>query len=168
MIKPSTCFATATTWLGALIIIGFFAAPTLTANPVEQVLFVCERGNVKSLMAASYFNQLAAERKLPVRAISRGVAPNSTVVPPAIVDGLQAEGIDVSEYRPQALSPDDASEAQHVVTIGTELPRPTQPTKVVIERWDDVPAASTNYTAASDSLRAHVRDLVERLSNAAR
>ena len=46
-------------------------APT----PDSQVLFVCGHGNVKSLMAASYFNQLVGERRLPFRAVSRGSAP---------------------------------------------------------------------------------------------
>jgi hypothetical protein len=30
----------------------------------SQVLFVCGHGNVKSLMAASYFNQLVGERRV--------------------------------------------------------------------------------------------------------
>lgn len=39
----------------------------------QQVVFVCEHGNVKSLMAASYFNQLAAQRGLRWRAVSREI-----------------------------------------------------------------------------------------------
>jgi hypothetical protein len=42
---------------------------SVSKGPVQthdsQVLFVCEPGNVKSLMAASYFNRLARERRLP-------------------------------------------------------------------------------------------------------
>jgi hypothetical protein len=45
----------------------------------SQVLFVCEHGNVKSLMAVSYFNQLAHERRLPFRRCH--VAPLSTQRP---------------------------------------------------------------------------------------
>lgn len=150
--------------LGATVLVASAAPSAMTADSVEQVLFVCERGNVKSLMAASYFNQLAAERNLPLRAISRGVAPNSTSVPPAIVAGLHAEGIEVDKFQPSALSPDDASQSRHVIAIGTDLPQSTQPPEANIERWNDVPAASTNYAAARDSLRAHVRDLLERLS----
>jgi arsenate reductase (thioredoxin) len=52
---------------------------SLSKGPVQthdsQVLFVCEHGNVKSLMAASYFNQLARERRLPFQAVSRGSPP---------------------------------------------------------------------------------------------
>lgn len=152
--------------MSATILCALAATSAWTAEPVEQVLFVCERGNVKSLMAASYFNQLAAEHKLSLRAVSRGVSPNSTSVPPAIVAGLHAEGIEVKDYRPVALSPYDASRSLHVVTIGTDLPS-AQPAVTTPERWDDVPAASTNYAAARDSLRAHVRELIQRLSNQA-
>jgi arsenate reductase (thioredoxin) len=156
-------FALTIILIGAAIVAGAPSPPASAAESIKQVLFVCERGNVKSLMAASYFNQLATERNLPLRAISRGVAPNSTSVPPAIIAGLASEGIEVSKYRPQALDAGDASKVLHVVTIGTDLPRSTRPADANVERWDDVPAASTNYDAARDSLRVHVRDLVERL-----
>ena len=66
----------------------------------KQVLFVCEHGNVKSLMAMSYFNRLAEERGLPYRAVSRGTAPDSTTVPPKIVEGLKKDGFDVSGFHP--------------------------------------------------------------------
>lgn len=151
--------------LGTAILVGGITRSATAAESVEQVLFVCEHGNVKSLMAASYFNQLAAERNLSLRAASRGVAPNSTSVPPAIVAGLKAEGIEVNGYRPQAVHLDDAAQSRHVVTIGTELPHATLPAGATVEQWNDVPAASTNYDAARDSLRAHVKDLVERLSS---
>ena len=36
-----------------------------------RVVFVCEHGTVKSVMAALWFNRLATERKLPFRAVSR-------------------------------------------------------------------------------------------------
>lgn len=156
--------ARALAFLGATILAGCITSSAIAAESAEQVLFVCERGNVKSLMAASYFNQLATERNLPLRAISRGVAPNSTSVPPAIVAGLQAEGIEVKDFRPLALSHEDASQSRHVITIGTDLPNSVQPPGAPIERWNDVPAASTNYAAARDSLRAHVRELLDRLS----
>jgi arsenate reductase (thioredoxin) len=153
--------------LSATILAAFVAPTASGAESVEQVLFVCEHGNVKSLMAASYFNQLAAERKLPLRAISRGVSLNSKSVPPAIVAELHSEGIEVSGYRPVAFSANDASQSRHVVTIGTDLPASAHSAATTRERWDDVPAASKNYAAARDSLRAHVRDLIQRLSNQA-
>jgi hypothetical protein len=96
------------------------AAPETT--PTHQVLFVCEHGNVKSLMAASYFNELAQTRGLPFRAVSRGVAPDSDSVPDFVKTPLTAAGFHVGGFRPQALSADDIEAADRVVAISTSLP----------------------------------------------
>ena len=45
------------------------------AQPAAAVLMVCEHGNVKSLMAASFFNELAKARHLPFHAIARARRP---------------------------------------------------------------------------------------------
>ena len=157
--------ATAAWLLCAATLCGGVAAAADAFDSKAQVLFVCQHGNVKSVMAAAYFNELAMARGLPLRAASRGVAPDSASVPPSIVAELRTEGIDVSGVRPLALRSRDASESLRVVAIGVELPQ-AKP-GVAIERWDDVPPASTNYVGARDSLRAHVRDLLARLSNPA-
>src|SRR5215468_116815 len=94
-------------WLlaGIAVMLGAFATSCPAAeNASTQVLFVCEHGNVKSLMAASYFNERAAQRQLPFRAISRGSASNSTSVPDAIRSGLHTDGFDVGNFRPAAVS----------------------------------------------------------------
>lgn len=144
------------------------AAPAPRAMaPEAQVLFVCEHGNVKSLMAASYFNQLAQERGLRVRAISRGSAPNSASVPAAIVEGLGGDGFDVTDFHPVAVSAGDVSVSLRVVTIGIELPPAVRVAGVTPEAWDDVPPASVNYAAARNSLMGHVRRLVEQMTHSA-
>lgn len=132
--------------------------------PAEQILFVCERGNVKSLMAASYFNQLAAQRGLPWRAVARGISPDSPTVPKNIAAALLAEGVDVSEFHPVKVDATDAAEAARIVMIGTDLPARVGADEQRIERWNDVPPASTSYDAARSSLKAHVAELLEQLS----
>jgi hypothetical protein len=47
------------------------------------------------------------------------------------------------------------------------LPAGVEGPKAKAERWDDVPAASVNYAEARDSLKAHVEQLLERLSEEA-
>jgi hypothetical protein len=149
--------------IAALFTLACLAPPSRSEPPSPQVVFVCQHGNVKSLMAASYFNQLAQERGLAVRAISRASAPDSTTVPPAIIEGLRGDGFDVSAFRPAAVTKSDVSASRRVVTIGTSLPF-TEGPGIALEQWDDVPAASVDYGAARDSLRAHVRRLVEQLA----
>ena len=133
-------------------------------DATRQVVFVCEHGNVKSLMAASYFNQLAAQRGLPFRAVSRGSAPDSTTVPKPIVAGLHADGVDVSAFQPSKVAAADVVDAARVVTIGAELPAGANADETRVEHWDDVPPASTSYDAARSSLKAHVAELLDRLA----
>ena len=99
------------------------ASRSRTIGPAaSQVVFVCEHGNVKSLMAASYFNQLAEQRGLRVRAISRGSAPDSNTVPQPVATRLRADGVDVSNFHPAKVEAAEVAEAARVVTIGTNLP----------------------------------------------
>lgn len=130
---------------------------------VGAILFVCEHGNVKSLMAASYFNDLARERGVGPRAISRAAALDSVTVPAAIVAGLRDDGFDVSEFRPIALSAADVAAARRVIVISTVLPAGAYLAGKTVESWNDVPAASVDYAAARNSLKSHVSKLVAQL-----
>jgi arsenate reductase (thioredoxin) len=130
----------------------------------SRVLFVCEHGNVKSLIAMSYFNRLAEQRNLPYRAVSRGTAPDSTTVPPKIVQGMKADGFDVAAFHPAALTASDVSASQRVVAIGVALPAGARSSDSKTEKWDDVPSASVDFNAARDSLVAHVKKLLDQLA----
>jgi len=141
------------------------SSPLQAASPPRQVLFVCEHGNVKSLMAASYFNELAQARGLPFRAVSRGLAPDSDTVPDFVKKPLAAEGFDVSGFRPQRVTDDDFVASDRVIGISTTLPAEAASVAAKIEQWNDVPAASTDYARSRDSIKAHVVDLLERLAH---
>ena len=136
----------------------------LRPAPTAQVLMVCEHGNVKSLMAANYFNELAKARHLPFHAVSRGTAPDSTTVPPAIVDGQRNDGFDVSHFHPTALTAADVASADRVILINTELASGIAAASTPPEKWTDVPPASVDYGAAREALKAHVRVLIDQLA----
>ena len=59
--------------------------------PDPIVVFVCEHGAAKSVIAAAYFNKLAGETGLRVRAIARGTNPDPQLSPITIA-GLHADG----------------------------------------------------------------------------
>ena len=143
---------------------GYSVAQISTAPDAKaKVLFVCPHG-IRSLMAASYFNQEAAKLGLPYRAISRGVAPDSATVPQPIVEGLRADGIDVSGFHPAAVKVTDATASQQVVTIGATLPAEVlKASGPGIEQWNDVPRPSEGFAMARDSIKAHVHQLIEKL-----
>jgi DNA-binding beta-propeller fold protein YncE/protein-tyrosine-phosphatase len=133
-------------------------------QPTGAILMVCEHGNVKSLMAANYFNQMAQARQLPFHAISRGTAPDSTTVPPAIVAGLRTDGFDVSDFHPTAIAAADVASADRVILISTQLPSNLSGATMKTENWADVPPASVNYGAAREALKNHVNALLDQLS----
>jgi arsenate reductase (thioredoxin) len=152
-------------WIVLLLSVAFNACTSVapTDTPVRQVLFVCEHGNVKSLMAASYFNEAAQARSLPFRAVSRGSAPDSDTVPDFVKAPLAGEGFDVSDFRPRALTRDDIAASDHVISINTTLPVDATASKM--EQWNDIPAASTDFAGSRAAIKAHIDELLRRLED---
>ena len=139
------------------------AASTVAAaaeHPV-RVLFVCEHGVAKSMMAARLFERMARERGVPVEVTSRGVVPESRV-PPALVEAMAKDGFAVAAFEPRKLTDADAAAADRIVTFGLDI---TPPPGRAIERWD-VPAVSENYVVARDAIVARLRSLLDRIAPA--
>ncbi len=126
----------------------------------DLVLFVCEHGSAKSLIAAEHFARLAAARALPLRAESAGVTPDDAV-PQNVVIGLALDGFDVRNRAPARFQPDLLVGARHVVSFGCTLPA----TDVAVERWDDLPMVSDGYEAARSAIVARVESLLDRLDH---
>ena len=127
----------------------------------RTVLFVCQHGAAKSVIAAAYFNRLARECGIEARATSAGPEPDAAI-PPRVRDGLAADGLDPGVPVPRALVRDDAASAWRVVTLGCELGT-LSPPGVAVERWDDVPAVSAGFARARDVIVARVRTLLATL-----
>src|SRR5215216_6242802 len=72
----------------------------------RQVLFICEHGSAKSVIAAAHLDRLARERGDSVHARSRGTNPDSAY-PPHVVAGLAAEGLVPLDDAPCQLRPSD-------------------------------------------------------------
>lgn len=124
---------------------------------IPTIIFVCEHGAAKSIIAAAYFNKLASEIKLDTRAIARGTHPDNELSPKAIT-GLNADGLTPTESTPQKLSLADVESAQRIITF-CELPEEYQ-NKATIEQWDDVPPVSENYEKARDAIIDHLKHLL--------
>jgi len=79
------------------------------------VLFACVHNAGRSQIAAALFNQLADPAK--ARAISAGTRP-ADHVHPEVISTMQARGIDLSTQTPQRLTPELASTANWLITMG--------------------------------------------------
>jgi len=130
--------------------------------PGGTVVFVCDHGNVKSLLAASLFEQEAAARHLPVRAVARGVTPEAGV-PPEAAGAFASDGFTVTNFQPRRASEAELRTARRVVAINLEVGTVTRPDGRPIDDWSGIPAVSENYPVAREALRARVRTLIDAL-----
>jgi arsenate reductase (thioredoxin) len=144
-------------WIAAALLAAFIAAQE-AAPPV--IVFVCEHGAAKSLIATAYFNKLAAERGLPQRATFRGVAPQSELSQ-RTVEGLRADGFVIPTQKPTAIADSDIDRATHVFAIGCVLPQKARQSGKA-EDWSDVPD-DQGYPAMRDAIVRHVKALLDEL-----
>lgn len=128
---------------------------------IRRIAFVCLHGSAKSLIAAEHCRRLAARRGLAVEATSSGPEPDREI-PPEVVAGLLADGIDVRGRRPERVASQRLAEVSRIVSFGCSL-EDLAPRGIAIERWDDCPAVSDDYGTARDFIVARVRALVEGL-----
>lgn len=125
------------------------------------VLFVCLHASAKSLIAAEYFNKVAAERRLPFHAVSAGPEPDPSV-PPHVVAGMRGDGYDVSACTPSRLTRELAAPARVAVSFEPDL-TPYVSAGCTVERWS-VPAVSDDYAIARDAIKARVDGLIGKLA----
>ena len=129
-------------------------------NQNPTIVFVCEHGAAKSVIAAAYFNKLAEERNSDVRAIARGMHPDAELSPKAIT-GLLNDSLTPTELAPQKLLLTDVESAQRIITF-CELPAEYQQ-QGNIEHWDGVPPVSEDYQKARDAILAKINVLMNNI-----
>ena len=138
-----------------------------TVSDSQTVVFVCEHGTVKSVIALAYFRQLAQERHLNIRAISRGTAPDSAV-PARVREGLRLDGLVLGPFSPVRFTLADLVSAITVVSFDQPSVADIVGGRVPTARWDGLPAVSEDYRIARDSIRRRVARLVDSLDQARR
>lgn len=141
-----------------MIVILSLAQPA--ARPEPTVVFVCEHGAAKSVIATAYFNKVAAERGLHARALYRGVNPQAALSADA-QKGLRDDGLTVPDQSPSMISPTDVETATVIFAIGCTLPKHAAASGKA-DTWDDVPD-DKGYGATRDAIKRHVERLVDDL-----
>jgi ABC-type nitrate/sulfonate/bicarbonate transport system substrate-binding protein len=139
--------------------------PEPMSSDTARVVFVCEHGTVKSVIAAALFNRLAAERGLAARAVSRGTAPDD-VVPALVRDSLRAEGADIGDARPAKLGAAEGLEARLFVAFDVEVPAAVS-RGTPGRRWDGTPSVMGGYRAGRDAIAARVAALIDEITRGA-
>ena len=137
------------------------APPTQVSTAASsRVIFVCEHGAAKSLVAASYFNKFAAERGLPDRAIFRGANPQEALSVKAVA-GLKEDGVPIPDVKPTALGDEEVKRSTHIFAIGCALPKAAAASGKAAD-WSDVPD-DQGYAPMRDAIVTHVRALLDEI-----
>lgn len=144
--------------------LGAQQAAAAPVKPVKSVLFVCEHGTVRSLLAKVLFEQYAAEAGLPMQAVSRGTRADS-VVPGWMMKGLDADHVTLGSWRPQTLGPADLASAAFVVSFDVPVAA-TAGARAQRVQWDGLPSVSADYATGRDAIKVRVHALVDSLKRA--
>ena len=137
--------------------------PRGSADKPQTIVFVCRYGSAKSVVAARFFNRMAAERGLPYRAVARGIEPEATI-PPYVREPIRGDGFDIgADEKPTAISIAETQGASAVVCIMCKLPPDHASAARKTLEWTGVPDVSDGYGPARDKILAHLNDFVATL-----
>jgi len=124
------------------------------------VIFVCEHGAAKSIIAATYLNKIAKEKGLKLQVFARGTDPDIGLSLYAVT-GLIEDGLTPIQLTPQKLLPEELETAQAVISFNA-LPD-IYPNKSIVQYWENVPPVSENYAQARDVILIRINHLVNDL-----
>ena len=122
----------------------------------RKILFVCEHGSAKSVIAAAHCERIAREHGIDARASSRGIDPDAEY-PPRVISGLESDGLKPLEVTPAVLTQNDIDSADSIITFCSPAMLNATPDEV----WDDVPAVSEGYERARDEIVRRVTRLLQ-------
>jgi len=128
---------------------------------VKKVIFVCEHGAGKSVVAAAYFNKIAMERNLNWQASCRGKNPDEEVSE-ATKEGLLADKLLDPALKPEKLTASDLDDAEKIICF-TRLPDDVNPAPNTLD-WTSLPNLESGYKARRDSLVKKINQLFDELA----
>ena len=130
-----------------------------------KIVFVCEHGAAKSVIAAKELEKLARERGISLQAVSRGTTPDPDI-PLPVRAGLKADGIEIGTMKPVHVKPEDLRDAARVISFGPDLSAVAGQQKV--EDWSATPDPSGNFPAARDYIVKRLQTLLDQIAEAKR
>jgi protein-tyrosine-phosphatase len=174
MRKRSSVFPIYLNWIRPALVIAIMAASVgrvASADEAQQVqqvrtvVFICEHGSSKSLVATALFNRMAEQRQLPWRAVSRAVSRETAAptVPAKLVRSMAADGFHVQAFHPQAVSTPEMASAARVIMLGYDGEVNGQ-AGARVERWDEIPPPSLEYASATTALVSRIEPLLANLA----
>jgi len=135
------------------------AQDSKTPATKPTVVFVCEHGSAKSVIAAVEFESMAKEKGLDLIILARGTNPDAEI-PKLIRDGLKADGYDAGTRKPTKVSEKDLRGAARIVSFGPDL-KPWLADGTAVSDWSATPSVSDDYQRARNYIRQQLEILLK-------
>jgi len=153
------------------VLVPLLAVTTLAAQQESKIaqlkiVFVCEHGAAKSVIAAKELEKLARERGISIQAVSRGTTPE-TDIPLLVRTGLKADGIEIGTMKPVHVKPEDLRDAARVISFGPDVSA-IAGQKLKVEDWSATPDVSGNFPVARDYIVKRLEILLDQIAEAKR
>jgi arsenate reductase len=126
----------------------------------KKIIFVCEHGAAKSVIAASYFNKMAKERNLDYVAECRGTNPDSEVSKGA-KDGLTKDNVFDPNTKPKKLLSSDTANVERIILF-TPLPSDLK-TNIKTEDWSSIQNLDADYDKRRNAIVKKINELLDSL-----
>jgi arsenate reductase len=133
-----------------------------SSDTKPKVVFVCEHGSAKSVIAATEFARMAKEKGLDLNILARGTSPEDEI-PKAVRDGLKSDGYDVSGLKPTKVSEKDLKGAAKIISFGPDL-KPWLSDGASVSDWSATPAVNEDYRKAREYIRKQLEILLKDFS----
>jgi protein-tyrosine-phosphatase len=142
-----------------LFVLAILLSQTCMAQE-KKIIFVCEHGAAKSVIAASYFNKMAKERNLDYKAECRGTDPDS-VVSKSVKEGLTKDTVFDPNTKPQKLLIRDTTNVERIILF-TTLPSDIK-TNIKTEDWSNVQNVDADYEKRRNAIITKITELLDSL-----
>ena len=134
---------------------------------MSHILFVCVHNAGRSQMAKAFFNKLAEESCIPMRAESAGTQPVERIHL-VVAEAMREAGIEISDVKPRLMSNEAVERAQQVITMGCAVDAEACPALLLrdMKDWglpDPAGKDISEVRVVRDEVERKVAGLVERL-----
>ena len=130
-----------------------------TAMAQDRIVFVCEHGSAKSVIAAAYFNKLAKESGVSCVAVARGTKPDKEISRKTR-ELLESDGLFDGRVVPQGLSQNDVNDARQLIMF-TSFPAELKEGNTVY--WMDVKSPNDDFHILRDQIVRRIIPLIDSL-----
>jgi arsenate reductase len=143
-----------------VLFVGVLLAASAFAQS-NQVVFICEHGSAKSVIAAAYFNKLAKEKNINWHAVSRGTNPDAEISPKT-KKLLISENLFDDAVIPQKISQADVDTSQKVILF-YPLPEQINGGDKTLN-WLEIQSVNGDYGKMRDDIVSKIIPLLSSLA----